>query len=372
MNANGSGVIEKQKERKMNTPEEIKKWQEAGGYIIELPSGKWQSHLNLRSTGNHTLTIEGTYEKAVLAHEKFVTKWKENKNQKDLTLKELFELSNTDKDFAKNQKDADREYAARLFVEFFGEDFLAKDLEDYSEDPDQKSLRKYEVWRRENNLQNSSINKELRILNAVYNWGVKNLKKRKFAKPFIIEYLKEKKRPIKSFTSEEYQEFLNVSGQDQKDFCEVVLLTGGSRRKQIETLTWDQVDLKNLKITVKNKNRKYEEEIIEKEFHPDLLKIFERRKKKSFVYVFPSKRDLNKPCDFYDSFKVAVKKIGCEWANVHTLRKTWDSWGKEVDGAAAASMAGHSLQVATNHYMEVTQKERSNVMDFVGNKRKAV
>ena len=104
-------------------------------------------------------------------------------------------------------------------------------------------------------VSNETANKELRHLKALFNWGVKNeiLTSNPAANVAMMRIEKKSKRIP---TQEEINKVFEVATAEQQDYLWCLRETLG-RSREINGLTWDDVDFKNMSVILFTRKKKY-------------------------------------------------------------------------------------------------------------------
>ena len=202
------------------------------------------------------------------------------------------------------------------------------------------------------------------VLNAAIDWGwlhqnpIKRLTKPRPNKRDVV------------LTSEEIQRLLHACQQSRSQWLYaivVVTLATGGRRREIETLTWQQVDLQLRRIRlVKTKGQKPRAITLIQPAYEVLQDIYNARTTRSpYVFVMPHGGCIQKS---YKGWAVARRRAGVEHLHFHDLRHTTASY-LAMHGASLSDIKeilGHSNISTTERYIHYLNPVRTEALEALG------
>lgn len=202
-------------------------------------------------------------------------------------------------------------------------------------------------------VQEARINRELAVLKTIFSkavlWGyaARNPVKE-------VRLFKEERIPIKILSQEERDRLFKASPGFLRPILLLALKTG-MRQGEIIHLKWDDVDLKNETINVRQTKSKKLRQV---PIHPQLNEMLERLPKSS-AYVFPdaSGGKMSRTGKLRDAFERLKKEAGLPDLTFHALRHNFASElvGKGVDLRTVQEYLGHSSLAMLERYAHVTK-----------------
>lgn len=243
----------------------------------------------------------------------------------------------------KTYRDVDK-IAIKNFIDAIG------DVEIGSIQPYQ--IEKYKTERLQA-IGKSSVNRRLNVIRAMFNrakeWGLIE----KNPLDHIKKYTEDKKPP-RFLAKDEVRELLRLAQGKLREIL-VVLLNTGLRKGELENLRWDDVDLENGFILIReSKTNDYRRVPINSSVHQLLAS-----KKNKTGYVFGKQNNLLR------NLKNLYKKAGIEDAHIHTLRHTCASFMAQsgVPLFTIAKILGHKSLKTTEIYSHLTTDDLKKAVD---------
>ena len=284
------------------------------------------------------------------------------------TFKEVFE------EYIKNQSVSlktveRRKIAAKHFLPVFGNfninNIAITDLEKY------QIKRKIEILnlsknagKRESEISFRTANIEIATLYNLFNYCIK--------KGYIdknpasgIKKLNELKR-VKTLSDEDINKLIaGATNKLTRDLITFLIYTG-CRKGEALNLKWDDVDLQNDVIAVKETKTKYDRYIPISKPLKELLKGIE--KNQNCLYVF--ERNGAKLTDFKRSFHTACKNAGLKDLRIHDLRHVFAS-KMVMNGTSlyiTGELLGHRTTQMTKRYSHLVPETLKKAVDDVWGK----
>ena len=214
-------------------------------------------------------------------------------------------------------------------------------------------LEAYKAHRREQKAKPTTVNRELNTIKAMLNkavaWGALSQSPAKSVQKF-----KEPRRQVRYLSKEDVRALLKTADEWLKPVIEVFLHTG-LRRDELIHLTWQDVDFKNLVISVQAKDdwhpKDYEARHIP--MTARLLQVLQSlpRRDGSFVFTNNGGKPLNGDVLTHEFLKL-VRVSGIKHASIHTLRHTFASHlvMNGTDIYTVQKLLGHSSIKTTEIY----------------------
>ena len=225
-------------------------------------------------------------------------------------------------------------------------------------------------------VSNETANKELRHLKALFNWGLKN--ELMTSNPAVnVEMMRIEKKRKRIPTQDEINKILEVATPEQRDYLWCLCETLG-RSREINGLTWDDVDFENKTVILYTRKKKYGTKT--PRIIPMTSKLFSVLSEK---YL---KRDIDVPWVFWHRYR--SRKTGgvivapfqdrkkfmktlCARANVpyfrfHTLRHAGASLMDAVNIPLAAiqHILGHENRKTTEIYLHSNNENHVQIMNI--------
>ena len=215
------------------------------------------------------------------------------------------------------------------------------------------------------NLSNSTINSYLTTLKQLYNYA----EKRRFLQDNTAKQVRRlKKRPRKPpryFSEEEIEKILSYETPYRDVF--VVLLYTGMRRNELRFLEWEDIDLKNKIIKIRNKEgfstKSGKNRTIP--MHSKVEKILKEKQQDSgyiFSYSTGNPHHKNK---WNDSLQRILKKENVPNASVHTFRHTFATRFLQSGGSIKElqEILGHASVETTMIYAHLAPDHIRNAIN---------
>lgn len=223
-------------------------------------------------------------------------------------------------------------------------------------------ISKYIAFKKQQGLKNSSINRALDDLNAVFNacrkkwmWKIPEINISNFK-------LKVPAENIKYFSHQEINLILQYSAPHLKNIIKTALYTG-LRKSNILNLKWDDINFETKTITVKVKDAKK----IGGKNHTipisDELDEILIQQPKINDYVFNYK---NKPIkDIKKAFIRAQERAKIPYRSFHTLRHTCATWliANGIDVRVVQKILGHSNIAVTMKYAHILDEQKQQAVN---------
>lgn len=222
-------------------------------------------------------------------------------------------------------------------------------------------LEKYKNRRREK-VKPATVNREITCLKHMFNKAVEW----QFLEVNALRVVKKFKEPpgrLRWFTPEEAQRLIANCRRYMKPIV-IALLHTGMRKGEALRLEWNDVDLTNRTLTVRNsKNNESRTIPINRVLFDTLLAL---KLKAKFKLVF-CHYDGSPFHEIYYGFKAAAKRAGIEGVTVHTCRHTFASWlvMKGVDIRVIQVLMGHKTIAMTMRYAHLSQKTLQDAVDKI-------
>jgi len=210
-------------------------------------------------------------------------------------------------------------------------------------------IEKYKISRLET-VKDTTINKELKIIKTFFNRAVEDSYAKKNPTQ-NIKFMKVQQRFPRYLSKEEIRKLSGTATGNMKDII-ITFLNTGMRRKELTILRWEDIDLKNKRMTIQEQTKNRRPRIIP--INDSLLEVLQRRlKTQNGPYVFPTRT--GKPKEGHSllrDIKLVYKKAGITGAGIHTLRHTFASHliMAGVDLASVKELLGHSQITTTMIY----------------------
>jgi len=284
-------------------------------------------------------------------------KFFETKNKNNCTLREIVD------DFLEYSRNNKRSYGrdeilARNFMSFFGERKCAEITPNLIEQYKGKRLN-------EDGRMPATVNRELTCLKSVFNWAIKNSKVT--VNPVReVKMLKENNTRLRYLTKDEAQRLIENCPEHIKPIVITALLTG-MRRGEILGLKWEDVNLTQGIITLKNTKSGRTRHI---PISSQLMKVIsECRDTSDGVYVFCNGD--GKPYATINSmFQNIVKRAGLDDFHFHDLRHTAASYMvmSGTDIVTVKEILGHATLEMTMRYAHLSPFHKRDAMEKLASK----
>jgi integrase len=231
-------------------------------------------------------------------------------------------------------------------------------------------------------VSNETANKELRHLKALFNWGLKNeLIISNPATNVAMMRIEKKSRRIP--TQDEINKVFEVATTEQRDYLWCLRETLG-RSREINKLTWDDVDFNNKTVTLHTRKKKHGTRTpriipmtstlfnVLSERHSrreaDIPWVFWHRyrpRKETEIIVAPYQ-------DRKKFMKTLCTKAGVPYFRFHPLRHAGASLmdSANIPIASIQNILGHECRKTTEIYVHANDENNANIMKIYENARK--
>ncbi len=223
----------------------------------------------------------------------------------------------------------------------------------------------YCTYRSLEGVKNSTINRELNVIRSAFNYYLTHVPSANFKNPFNRFKLFEHDFMPRFLTSTECRKLLSAT----RDFNNIMLydfitlaLNTGCRASELTTLTWNNVNLDDRYIIIRNslsKNKKTVYKPINTVCVAALLRL---RSHKHYVFYNPrTDRNIR---SFRRGFELAVKRANLGYVRIHDLRHTFASFlvKNGVPLYHVSTLLGHSDIRVTQRYAHLAPEHLHDVL----------
>jgi integrase len=227
----------------------------------------------------------------------------------------------------------------------------------------------YKKARRERGIKLATINRELALLKAAFN----KARQWKVLQTTIpeIKLFKVDNTRVRYLTEEEYHKLVDISPEPLKSIM-VVAVNTGMRRGELLSLKWQDVDIKERIITLRDTKSKETRYIPVNNVVTDIL--IGMNAVLGCEYVFAGKEGKSHISESYVShlFEKIVKEAGIKDFHYHDLRHTFASWlvMKGIDLKTVQELLGHKTFNMTLRYSHLSPEHKKLAVEILEEKSK--
>lgn len=218
----------------------------------------------------------------------------------------------------------------------------------------------------------STINRYMTTLQCVFSIAIREWELLD-VNPFLrIRKLKEPRGRVRYLNDKERIRLLKECKEIKNPYLYPVVLIAistGARKMEILSLKWSEVDLQNGRVILEEtKNGERRSLSLVKEVLEVIKRLYNKRE--SEVWLFPSKKNRDKPFDITRGWKRALKNAQIENFRFHDLRHTSASY-LAMNGASMGEIAdilGHKTLQMVKRYSHLSDAHKKSVIESM-NKR---
>ena len=227
----------------------------------------------------------------------------------------------------------------------------------------------YKKARREAGIKLATINRELALLKGVLN-KARQWKVLQTPLPEIKLFKVDNTR-VRYPTEEEYRRLVAISPEPLKSII-IVAVNTGMRRGELLSLKWQDVDIKERIITLRDTKSKETRYVPVNNVVSDAL--IGMNAVQGCEYVFAGKEGNSHISESYVShlFEKVVKKAGIKDFRYHDLRHTFASWlvMKGIDLKTVQELLGHKTFNMTLRYSHLSPEHKKLAVEILEEKSK--
>ncbi len=255
-------------------------------------------------------------------------------------------------------------YRAKNLLRFFGRNYPLTKI-------GIKEVEEYKIYRLNQGVKKSTINKDLRLLSTIINravefgWIESHVL---YKKPLLIDNVKNER--VRYLTKEEEERLFSVLNNSKNRLLRNIVLFAihtGMRLGEILNLTWDNINFENRLIILfpeQTKNGKRHLIPMNKVVY-EILKEEESLKVAGCPYVFH--RNGRKVKSIRDGFRNALRKAKIEDFRFHDLRHTFASRlvQKGIDLYVVKELLNHSSVTITERYAHLRLENMRKAVEIL-------
>lgn len=187
-----------------------------------------------------------------------------------------------------------------------------------------------------------------------------------------IKKLKEPRGRVRFLSDEEREKLMQACKESQSQFLYllvVLAISTGTRKMELCSLTWDDVDLSRSMITLHDTKNGDRRSLPLVGLAKDLMKSHYKNRNENTNLVFPAK-NLQNPIDIRTPFETALEKAEIEDFRWHDLRHSCASY-LAMNGATSAEIAGvlgHKTLSMVKRYSHISDAHTAGVVERMNNK----
>ena len=222
------------------------------------------------------------------------------------------------------------------------------------------------LLREERDISSATINRYMSTLQTVFSMAFREWELLDF-NPFMrIKKLEEPNGRIRYLSNQERVDLLTECKKANNPYlypAVVLALSTGARKMEILSLKWENVDLENKRVILKNtKNKEIRSLPLVVDGLKEMQKLYDNRKSK--IWVFPNTKE-EKPFDITRSWRKARKDSKIKDFRFHDLRHTTASY-LAMNGATVGEIAdilGHKTLQMVKRYAHLSDSHKKSVLE---------
>ncbi len=232
-------------------------------------------------------------------------------------------------------------------------------------------IERFKTKRKKDGLCNSTVNRELAVLKAIFNRAIDSEDYALIRNPVCkVDFLKEDSFRERRLSSDEIKRLLEASVTPWSKYLPLFLtiaLNTAMRKSEILSLKWENVNFKRRYIEVtreRSKSRKTRKVPMNDVVIAALSKV-----KKTNQYIFFNPKTDSHIKHMKEAFNRACEKAGIEDCTPHDLRHTAASLLVNdcgVDIVTASKILGHSKIEMTMRYIHSSDEHKQRGVDMLG------
>lgn len=224
------------------------------------------------------------------------------------------------------------------------------------------NIEQYKSKRKNIGLKPSTINRELSILKRIFSLGVIWNKVKKNPVVGVNFFTIPPKRPI-VVEEKEFLKLYNAAPEHLKPILYVAYDTG-MRKGEILKLKWDDLDLVNKFIVVRDSKNSESRKIPISNKLINMLLTLKENNKGEYLFCYND----NKPIkDIKRSFNTALRNSGIQKCTFHDLRHSFASRATMagIDPFTVQELMGHKSVEMTKRYSHPTPKHKKEAINLI-------
>jgi integrase len=222
-------------------------------------------------------------------------------------------------------------------------------------------VEKFKSQRKDQDLSLSTINRELTVLKRVFNLGIE-WKLTSYNPVKGVKFFKIPLQKLRVLSEEEFLKLYNAASPHLKPILLIAVSTG-MRRGEVLSLKWEDIDLKNGVIFVKD-SKTYESRAIP--MNEGLIENLELKKASTNEYLFCN-TDGTAIESVNRSFHTARRRSRIAYCTFHCLRHTFATRAvmAGVDIVTVQETLGHKTIAMTKRYSHPTPEHKKKAVELV-------